>query len=137
MWVPLMAPRSHLGHKSRVLSSGMWRRASRCGAERALELGEQCGMEPLRAPTSRPPVGTALGGSGSTPGVGFARCQAALTRWHPMRDDTCVYFSNIMIQNLIKDWRGDLETSGVRVLLSCRLGAVSRGNRRTRVCPAQ
>ena len=56
-------------------------------------------------------MGTALGGSGSTPGVGFAQCQAALTRWHPMRDNTCVYFSNIMIKNLRKDWRGDLETN--------------------------
>ena len=38
-----------------------------------------------------------------------------------MRDDTCVYFSNIMIQNLRKDWRGDLETLGCPALMG-RLG---------------
>ena len=63
----------------------------------------------LRAPTLLPPVGTALGGSGSTPGVGFARCQAALTRWHPMRDDTCNYFPiswyNICVRTGVETWK--------------------------------
>ena len=63
----------------------------RCG-DRS-QVIRSCGSEAFQAEPLEhhiaTPGGTALAESGSNPGLGFARYPAALTRWHPMRDDTC------------------------------------------------
>ena len=85
-------------------------------------------------PLGHPHVGTALGGSGSTSGVGFARCQAALTRWHSMRDDTCVYISNIKIcvRTGVETWKSLSVVSTTAVTAPPASVVAAEGGR----CPA-